>query len=138
MRFVLVSAILCCGCATFFAKRDVMAGNERVYRAIRDRDVATLRGLVADDFRWDHPDGKTRNKDEWLAAVAATPGQIKSVTGSRLQIERRDDRLTVCGVQRAVVDVDGKEQVDDQPYCDDWKQQQDGQWRIVEAYVPTF
>lgn len=137
MRILLVAAILALGCGSFFARREVLAGNERIYRAIRDRDVATLRALVADDFRWDHPDGKPRDRDQWLAAVAATPGQIQSVTGARLHLERRDDRLTLCGVQRSVVQLDGKELVDDQPYCDDWAQR-GGRWQVVEAYVPTF
>jgi hypothetical protein len=137
MRSLLVVVILACGCSGFFARREVMAGNERVYRAIRDRDVNTLRTLVAADFRWDAPDGKARSRDEWLETVSATPGQIQSVTGSRLKLERRDDRLTLCGVQRAIVQLDGKELVDDQPYCDDWKLR-DGRWQIVEAYIPTF
>jgi hypothetical protein len=137
MRSLLVVLILAGGCGSFFARREVMAGNERVYRAIRDRDVTTLRSLVAADFRWDAPDGKARSRDEWLDVVAQTPGQIQSVTGSRLHLEKRDDRLTLCGVQRSIVQLDGKEQVDDQPYCDDWKRR-DGRWQIVEAYVPTF
>ena len=55
----------------------------------------------------------------------------------RLRTELRDDKVTVCGVQRAVVRVAGEELIDDQPYCDDW-QKRDGRWQIVEAYVPTF
>jgi uncharacterized protein DUF4440 len=137
MRILLVAAILVSGCGSYFARREVMAGNERVYRAIRDRDINTLRTLATDDFRWDHPDGKPRNRDEWLAGVAATPGQIQSVTGSRLKLERRADRLVLCGVQRAVVQLDGKELVDDQAYCNDWMLR-DGRWQIVESYVPTF
>jgi hypothetical protein len=137
MRSLVVLAILAAGCS-YIARRDVMAGNERVYRAIRDRNVATLRTLVADEFRWDLPGGQAANREQWLAAVAATPGQIESVTGARLRVDQRGDRLTVCGVQHAVVRLDGKRLVDDQPYCDDWKRQSDGRWRIVEAYSPKL
>ncbi|HEX8950861.1 MAG TPA: nuclear transport factor 2 family protein [Polyangia bacterium] len=125
------------GCGGFFARRDVLRGNQAVYDGIRARDPAKLRDYVAADFRWDAPDGKPRNRDEWLAAVAATPGDIVSITGLRLTTEQRGDKVTVCGVQRAIVRVDGEEKIDDQPYCDDW-QKRDGRWQIVEAYVPTF
>lgn len=125
------------GCGSFFARRDVLRGNQAVYDGIRARDAAKLREYVASDFRWDAPDGKARTRDEWLAAVAATPGDIVSVSGMRVQTTMRGDRVTVCGVQRAIVRVNGEEKIDDQPYCDDW-QQRDGRWQIVEAYVPTF
>jgi len=125
------------GCGSFFARRDVLRGNQAVYDGIRARDAAKLREYVATDFRWDAPDGKARTRDEWLAQVAATAGDIVSVSGMRLTTTMRGDRVTVCGVQRAVVKVDGEEKIDDEPYCDDW-QQRDGRWQIVEAYVPTF
>jgi hypothetical protein len=134
---ILGAAVILGGCGGFFARRDVLRGNQAVYDGIRARDAGKLREYVAPDFRWDAPDGKSRTRDEWLAAVAATPGEIVSVSGMRLTTERRGDRVTVCGVQRAIVRVDGEERIDDQPYCDDW-QRRDGRWQIVEAYVPTF
>src|SRR5260370_13121634 len=134
MRSLLVVVILACGCSGFFARREVMAGNERIYRAIRDRDLNTLRTLVAADFRWDAPDGKARSRDEWLETVAATPGQIQSVTGSRLKLERRDDRLTLCGVQRAIVQLDAPPPAPPPPYSDHWKLR-DGRWQIVAAHI---
>ena len=137
MRALLVVTILGAGCGGFFARRDVLRGNQAVYDGIRARDSARLRELVAADFRWDAPDGKPRTRDEWLATVAATPGEIVSVSGMRVTTELRGDRVTVCGVQRAIVRVDGAEHIDDQPYCDDW-QRKDGRWQIIEAYVPTF
>jgi Domain of unknown function (DUF4440) len=131
------AAVTLAGCGSFFARRDVLRGNQAVYDGIRARDAAKLREYVAADFKWDAPDGKQRTRDEWLAAVAATPGQIVSITGMRLTTERRGDKVTVCGVQRAIVRVNGDEKIDDEPYCDDW-QKRDGRWQIVEAYVPTF
>jgi hypothetical protein len=125
------------GCGGFFARRDVLRGNQAVYDGIRTRDVAKLRELAAPDFRYDAPDGKPLTRDQWLAGVAATQGEIVSVSGMRLTTELRGDRVTVCGVQRAVVRLDGKELIDDQPYCNDW-QRRDGRWQIVEAYVPTL
>ncbi|MGZ3441100.1 MAG: nuclear transport factor 2 family protein [Polyangia bacterium] len=138
MRVLAVMTIVgAVGCGSFFAKRDVLRGNQAIYDGIRARDVAGLRALVSDDFRYDAPDGKPRNRDEWLAGIAATPGEILSVTGMRLTTEERGDRLTVCGVQRAIVRLEGKEIIDDAPYCNDW-QRRDGRWVVVESYVPTL
>jgi len=125
------------GCGGFFARRDVLRGNQAIYDGIRTRDVGKLREIAATDFRYDAPDGKPLTREQWLAGVAATPGEIVSVSGMRLTTELRGDRVTVCGVQRAIVKLDGKELIDDQPYCNDW-QRRDGRWQIVEAYVPTF
>ena len=118
------------GCGGWSARRAVLRGNQSVYDGIRARDAAKLRDFVAADFRYDAPDGKPRTRDEWLAAIAATPGEIVSITGMRLTTELRADRVTVCGVQRAIVRLDGKELIDDQPYCDDW-QRREGRWQTV-------
>ena len=138
MRLFLVMTIVgAAGCGSFFAKREVLRGNQAIYDGIRTRDAAKLRQYVAADFRWDAPDGKPRNRDEWLAVVASPPGEIVSITGMRLTTEMRGDRVVLCGVQRAIVKVDGEEKIDDQPYCNDW-QHKDGRWQVVESYVPTL
>ena len=103
------------GCGEFFARRDVLRGNQAVYDGIRTRDAAKLREYLAADFRWDAPDGKPRKRDEFLAGVAALPGDIVSVSGMRLSTTMRGDRVTVCGVQRAIVKLGGEEKIDDQP-----------------------
>lgn len=134
---VVVLTMWSVGCAGWSAKRAALRGNQAVYDGIRARDTAKLRQYAASDLRWHAPDGKIKTRDEWLAAVSATPGDIVSVSGLRLTTELRDDRVTVCGVQHAIVRLDGKEQIDDEPYCDDWAER-DGRWEIVESYVPTF
>jgi hypothetical protein len=138
MRLLLVMTIVgALGCGSWSARRAVLRGNQDIYDGIRTRDVNKLSALAASDFRYDAPDGKPLSRAEWLAGVAATPGEIVSITGMRLTTEQHGDRLTVCGVQRAIVRLEGKELIDDQPYCNDW-QRRDGRWQIVEAYVPTF
>jgi hypothetical protein len=134
---VFASALVCAGCASWSARRAVLRGNQAIYDGIRARNADALREYAAADFRWHAPDGKIKNRDEWLASVAAIPGDIVSISGLRLTTEQRDDRLTVCGVQRAIVKLDGKEQIDDEPYCNDW-QRRGGRWQVVESYVPTF
>ncbi|MCU1279163.1 MAG: hypothetical protein JWM53_2709 [bacterium] len=138
MRALLVVTILgAVGCGSWSARRAVLRGNQDIYDGLRTRDINKLRELAANDFRYDAPDGKRLTREEWLAVVAATPGEIVSITGTRVRTEQHGDRLTVCGVQRSIVRLDGKELIDDGAYCDDW-QRRDGRWQVVEAYVPTF
>lgn len=138
MRPMVIATILAAGtgCAGWSARRAVLRGNQAVYDGIRTRDAALLAEYVAPDLRYHLPDGKSIGRDEWLAGVKATPGDIVSVSGMDLRVETRGDRITVCGVQRAVVRVEGRELVDDGAYCNDW-QRRDGRWQIVEAYQPT-
>jgi hypothetical protein len=136
-RLAFVTILAGAGCTSWSAQRAVMRHNQEVFDGIRTRDLARLRELVAADFLWHAPDGKSRNRDEWLKTVKDTPGDIVSVSGMRLRTEVRGDRVVLCGVQRAVVKLEGRELIDDGPFCDDW-QQRDGRWQIVAAYVPTF
>lgn len=126
-----------CGCGAWSARREVWRGNQAIYDGLRTRDVAKLRELLASDFRYLGADGKALDRDTFLAAVPTTPGTTESVVGERLRMETRGDRITVCGMQRAVVRVEGQEQIDVAAYCDDW-QERDGRWRVVQAYVPAL
>ncbi|MDB4970423.1 MAG: hypothetical protein JWN44_6112 [Myxococcales bacterium] len=134
---ILVAAGVAGGCGGWSAKRAVLRANLELYDGIRGRDAGKLRNVLAADFRWHAPDGKSRTRDEWISGIEATPGQMLSVTGLRLTTEMRGARITLCGVQRAVLKLDGKDLIDDGPFCDDWERR-DGRWQIVEAYVPTF
>jgi hypothetical protein len=133
---ILGAAVLGGGCGGFFARRDVMRGNQAIYDGIRTRDAGLLTQWVAPDMRYHTADGKTIGRDEWLAGVKATPGEIVSISGMHLRVEERDDRITLCGVQRAVVRVNGSELIDDGAYCNDW-QRRDGHWQVVEGYQTT-
>lgn len=138
MRRAFVAFVLfaLAGCGSWSAKRAVLRANQQVFEGIRGRNAATLRTVIAPDFRWHAPDGKSRTRDEWIAGVEAIPGEIVSVSGMRLTTEMRGERVTLCGVQRGILKLDGKELIDDVPFCDDWERR-DGGWQIVEAYVPT-
>jgi Domain of unknown function (DUF4440) len=125
------------GCGAWSARREVWRGNQALYDGFRARDVNRLRELLASDFRYLGADGKALDRDTFLAAVPTAPGTTESIVGERLRMETRGDRITVCGMQRAVVRVEGQEQIDVAAYCDDW-QERDGRWRVVQAYVPAL
>lgn len=137
-RWVVLSlAVVGSGCAGWSARRAALRGNQAIYDALRARDVAALRALAAPDFRYHAPDGRSLDREAWLKIAASTPGQILSVTGLHVRTEMRDGGVTVCGLQRSVVRLEGKEIVDDGAYCDDWRRR-DGRWQVVQSYVPTF
>lgn len=129
--------MVACGCGAWSARREVWRGNQALYDGFRTRDTARLRELMAADFRYLGADGKTLDRDAFLATVPATPGTTESVVGEQLRMEQRGDRITVCGMQRAIVRVEGQEQIDVGAYCDDW-QERDGRWRVVQAYIPAL
>jgi uncharacterized protein DUF4440 len=137
MRLLLCVTILAAaGCASWSARRAVLRGNQAIYDGIRTHDEATLTQILAPDLRYHTADGKTIGRDEWMAAMKATPGEIVSISGMHLRTEERGDRVTLCGVQRAVVRLEGKELIDDGAYCNDW-QKRDGRWQVVEGYQTT-
>src|SRR3954453_15259518 len=123
MRLVLIFTILAAGgCSGWSARRAVLRGNKAIYDGIRTRDVTLLAQWVAPDLRYHTADGKTIDRDEWLAAVKSTPGEILSVGGlGDPRFEPPGDRLTLCGLQCAVVRLEGKELIDDGAFCSDWQ-----------------
>lgn len=137
MRLLVIVTILAsAGCAGWSARRAVLRGNQAIYDGIRTRDAALLTQWVAPDLRYHTADGKTIGRDEWLAGIKSTPGEIVSVSGMDHRFETHGDRLTLCGVQRAVVRLEGKELIDDGAFCSDW-QKRDGRWQLVEGYQTT-
>jgi hypothetical protein len=137
MRLVLCVTILAAaGCASWSAKRAVLRGNQEIYDGWRTRDDALLKRWIAPDVRYHLADGRVIGRDELIAGVHTIPGEIVSVSGMHVRVEQRGDSYTVCGVQRAVVRVEGKELIDDGAYCDDFVRRDSG-WQVVEGYQTT-
>jgi hypothetical protein len=125
------------GCAGWSAERAVARHNQALHDGIRARDEARLREVVAPDFRWNAPAGMVVGRDGWIEHLKAVPGEIESVTMIRPHTQYENGTLTVCGKQRAVLRVEGKEQIDDNAFCDDW-QRREGRWQLVRSYQPTI
>jgi hypothetical protein len=118
-------------CATS-SRHEVLVRNEALFRAIGARDVATLTELTAPEFRFETADGQKGDRKTWLDGVAALPA-IESITNEELHLREDGDRGAVlCGVQRAVVVVEGKRVVDTVAFCDRWERR-DGRWVVTFA-----
>lgn len=122
-------------CATSAARREILRNNDRLFHAIAARDVTTLARLVTPDFHFETRDGHKGDRQTWLAAVAASPYVIESIRNDDLRLRLDGRRAMLCGVQRAVVIVDGKRVTDESPFCDRWEER-DGHWLGAFAGVP--
>jgi hypothetical protein len=113
-------------------RHEVLVRNEALFRAIGARDVATLSELTAPEFRFETADGQKGDRKRWLDGVAALPA-IESITNEELRLrEEGDGRAVLCGVQRAVVVVEGKRVADTASFCDRWERRE-GRWVVTFA-----
>lgn len=87
--------------------RDEAAGQavhdiaQEVFTAIRLKDVASLRRVLADDFVHRSQDGAEAGREEFLAGIAAMPVEVTSVGGEHLKVSVYGDVAVMTGVQRA-------------------------------------
>jgi hypothetical protein len=116
-------------------QHDVLRRNETLFHAIATRDVATLEDLAASEFRFETAAGESGDRRSWLEGVRAMPYTIESITNEDLRLRLDGDRAVLCGVQRAVVLIDGKPIRDDAQFCDRWETR-DGRWQVTFAGSP--
>jgi hypothetical protein len=122
-RAVLLWLVGLAACATA-TRHEVLVRNEALFRAIGARDVSTLTELTAPEFRFETADGQKGNLETWLDGIAALPA-IESITNEELRLrEDGDGRAVLCGVQRAVVVIEGKRVVDTVSFCDRWERRE--------------
>ena len=128
---VLLGLVGLAACASA-TRHEVLVRNEALFRAIGARDVSTLTELTAPEFRFETADGQKGDLKTWLDGIAALP-VIESITNEELRLrEDGDGRAVLCGVQRAVVVVEGKRVVDTAPFCDRWERRE-GRWVVTFA-----
>lgn len=128
---VLLGLVGLAACATA-TRHEVLVRNEALFRAIGARDVSTLTELTAPEFRFETVDGQKGDRKTWLDGIAALP-VIESISNEELRLrEDGDGRAVLCGVQRAVVVVEGKRVVDTASFCDRWERRE-GRWVVTFA-----
>jgi hypothetical protein len=109
--------------------------NDRLAHAIAERDLPTLEGLLAPDFRFAAADGSAGDRGAWLQGVRAFSYKVLSITNEQLKLDLDGDRAVLCGVQRASLLVERKPLVDETPFCDRWEKRA-GRWWLTFAGVP--
>lgn len=131
-RLLLLAGLVGLAACATASRHEVLVRNEALFRAIGARDVSTLTELLAPEFRFETADGQKGDRKTWLDGVAALP-VIESITNEELRLrEDGDGRAVLCGVQRAVVVVEGKRVVDTASFCDRWERRE-GRWLVTFA-----
>lgn len=108
-------------------ERDIMA-------AIKNKDVATLEPMLADDFVYRTHFGAEANKAEFLKSVAAFPVEILSIHGDELKANVYGETAVITGVQHAEARVPEGGLEESSVAFTDVFVRRDGRWLMVLAY----
>ena len=114
------------------AEQQIIAVAEHIARAIAARDVASIRPLLAPGFTHRTHGGDAAGVEDFLAGVAAIPGEIVFVRLQDLRVDLTPKGALVTGMQHAQVRLDGKT-IDDLRGFIDWFIEIDGEWKIQAA-----
>ncbi len=116
------------------AEQAVHAVGQEVFTAIRLKDVASLRRVLADDFVHRAPDGAEAGREEFVAGIAAMPVEVTAVAGEHLKVSVYGDVAVMTGVQRARWrQGDEAEGVSSVAFADVFALR-DGRWLMVLAF----
>lgn len=106
--------------------------SSRIAEAIRRRDTAELRTMLAPEFVQRSQGSAPADVESFLEAVEQIPGTIVSVRLDGLAIDETPFGALVTGTQHAQVIVDGV-RIEDERYFVDWFVRIDGHWRLQAA-----
>ena len=117
------------------ARAEVLAAEDRRYRAMLDADLATLDRLCADDLSYAHSSGVRDTKAEYLAKVASGYYVYRRICHPVERVAVVGDTAVVVGRMTADLVVDGAAKTIDNLALAVWVRA-DGEWRLL-AYAPT-
>ena len=106
--------------------------SEQLAAAIARRDVAAIRGFLADGFVQRPAGGAAVDAETFLTNITNIPGDILFVRVEQLTVDISGDCAIVTGIQQARLEIDGS-LVDDRRAFVDWFIRQGGQWRVRTA-----
>jgi ketosteroid isomerase-like protein len=106
---------------------------ERIFDAIRDRDVATLSGALADDFVLTVPGSPDQDRTAFLAAINEAPYRILEIHGDDVGVRLLGETAIVSGLQRAEAQLaDGTKVTGTTAFVDCFERNAD-RWRLRHA-----
>lgn len=112
----------------------VLALGQEVFRAIRDKDLATLEQIFAEDFIHRSADGAETGRDVFLQGIGDIPLALESVGGEHLHVRVYGSVAVMTGVQHATwQQEDGSEGISSVAFADVFALR-NGQWRMVQAF----
>jgi ketosteroid isomerase-like protein len=106
--------------------------SEQLAAAIARRDVAAVRGFLADKFVQRPAGGAAVDAEAFLANITSIPGDILFVRVEQLTVDISGDSAIVTGIQQARLEIDGSVVNDSRAFVD-WFVRQGGQWRLRTA-----
>jgi ketosteroid isomerase-like protein len=114
---------------------DVLAAEDRRYRAMLDADLDALDRLCADELSYAHSSGVRDTKAEYFAKVRSGYYRYLAVEHPVERVEVLGDTAIVVGRMTADLVVDGVRKTIDNLALAVWTRTGDG-WRLL-AYAPT-
>ena len=117
------------------AAAEVLAAEDRRYRAMVENDMATLEALCADELSYAHSSGVRDTKEEYLGKVRSGYYVYLKVDHPVERVEVMGDAAIVVGRMTADLLVDGVAKTIDNLALAVWARTDDG-WRLL-AYAPT-
>jgi ketosteroid isomerase-like protein len=100
--------------------------------AIGRRDVETVAGWLAPDFRHRSPGAEVQDAGAFVDAIRRIPGEVLFVHVGSVTVDVSGQGALVTGIQHARVRIDGAD-IDDHRVFIDWFVKHDGRWRIRTA-----
>lgn len=111
---------------------------QEMYRAMVEKDTATLNRVHADEFVLVHMTGMRQTKREYINAIVDGTLNYYSSTHEQMDITIDGDRATLIGCSRVTVAVYGGGR-------NTWRLQlrfqlvkRDGRWQFTEARASTY
>lgn len=114
---------------------EVLAAEDRRYRAMLDADLDALERLLADEVSYAHSSGVRDTKAEYLAKVRSGYYVYRRIDHPVERIEVVGDSAVVVGRMTADLDVDGQPKTIDNLSLAVWVRR-DGTWQLL-GYAPT-
>ena len=114
---------------------EVLALEDRRYRAMLDADLETLDRLCADEVSYAHSSGVRDTKQEYFAKVRSGYYVYHRIDHPVERVEVLGDTAIVVGRMTADLSVDGTPKTIDNLSLAVWTRTSDG-WRLL-AYAPT-
>jgi ketosteroid isomerase-like protein len=116
-------------------EQQVLAAEDRRYRAMQDADLPTLEQLCADELSYAHSSGVRDTKDQYLGKVRSGYYVYRRIDHPVERVEVVGDTAIVVGRMAADIEVDGVPKTIDNLALAVWTRTPDG-WRFL-AYAPT-
>ena len=115
--------------------QQVLAAEDRRYRAMQDADLATLDELCADELSYAHSSGARDTKAEYLGKVRSGYYVYRRIDHPVERVEVLGDTAIVVGRMTADIEVQGVPKTIDNLALAVWTRAS-GAWRLL-AYAPT-